>query len=50
MIIAGLKFPYDSKRPLGRHGVVARFVIRIHPLALWGVAVVLGVIGGWLCN
>jgi hypothetical protein len=48
MKIGGLEFPYDHQRDVRVHGRFVGIVLRIHPLALWLPAIVLGLILGIL--
>lgn len=50
MMIGGLKFPYDYERDTSSHGVVASIIMRTHPLAMWGSALILGLVLGWWCT
>jgi hypothetical protein len=47
-MIGGLPFPYDRERSTSGHGPIMGFLIRVHPLAMWIPAAVIGLIVGWL--
>jgi hypothetical protein len=48
MLIGGLEFPYDRTRSTSGHGPVGSFMCRIHPLAMWIPAAIIGAIVGYL--
>ena len=47
MKIGGLKFPYDHERDVSAHGPFAGFIMRLHPLALWIPALLIGMVAGY---
>lgn len=48
MKIGGLEFPYDHERDVGTLGSIGGFIARLHPLAMWIPACVIGVIVGYV--
>jgi hypothetical protein len=48
MLVCGLEFPYDRARDTSAHGTVASFVLRCHPIAMWALAAIVGVIVAWV--
>ena len=46
MTIGGLGFPYDHERDTSAHGRVVSIIMRTHPLAMWGIASIVGLIVG----
>jgi hypothetical protein len=46
MTIGGLRFPYDHERDTSTHGRVVGVIMRTHPLAMWGIASIVGLIVG----